>query len=108
MKKMVVLVYGKKVSKKCIIKLIIKKLINGAKLILYIFFLQLPFKELAPLGTLSREVIQAYLTGQIGKTIKTIDQMLEVLLHNDCEPSKLKELQLQRNALIELMLSISQ
>lgn len=72
------------------------------------FFLQLPFKELAPLGTLSPEVIQTYLAGQVGKSIKIIDKMLEVLLHKDCEPSKLKELQLQRNSLIELMLSISQ
>lgn len=71
------------------------------------FFLQLPLKELAPLGTLSRETFQAYLVGQTGQTIKIIDEMLKVLSPDESNSLKVSELRLQRAQLIELMLSVS-
>jgi len=72
------------------------------------FFLHLPLQELAPLSTLSRETLQTYLVGQIAQSVKKIDEMLEVLSQKKYKESNLKELQSQKNNLIELMLSISE
>lgn len=72
------------------------------------FFLQLPLKELAPLGTLSKETLRDYLVGQTAQTIKTIDKMLEVLSQDDYNKLIVSELQLQRANIIEVMLSVSE
>jgi hypothetical protein len=85
-----------------------KKIANWRKARTLDFFLQLPLQELAPLSTLQRETLQTYLTGQIAKSIKTIEEMLEALSRENCSESKLKELQSQKNNLIELLSSVSE
>jgi hypothetical protein len=85
-----------------------KKIANWRKARTLDFFLQMPLQELAPLLTLPPETLQTYLVGQIAKSIKTIEEMLEVLSRENCNESKLKELQSQKNSLIELLSSVSE
>ena len=85
-----------------------KKIASWRKARTLDFFLQLPLQELAPLLTLPRETLQTYLVGQIAKSIRTIEEMLEVLSRENCNELRLKELQSQKNNLIELLSSVSE
>lgn len=70
------------------------------------FFLLLPMKELDPFVSLGKNVIQTYFVGQIGKTLKMIDEMLVVLSQKPAYESNVKELTFHKESLKQLMSTI--